>query len=661
MVLAHQEDRGLRWGSALGLATFLLWGSTVLGLTPALEGQVVTIDPEPDTVLVAAQGEGGETPIRNPILALPVAAGGAQIGAGVWVWDRDALLAAVDLTLADLLSRVSGLVSVRSGDYGTPVVVTSFGLGAGQIRLFRDGIEETPMEGGVVDLSQVGLGGIGRVRVERGGSELRIDLQSLEVSDPRPLTTLDVATGDMRTNVFRLGFLHPSALGGTILVGLDRVDTDGPARREPSSAYNSLLRYAFEPRGGMSLLVESRSQGYRHGGAPGEPRALERSDLRIRGGWAPLPGIETDVAWTRTRVSPGGTALAGADSLLPSGAREGFRAGVRWEGGALSVSAAGTIHRGSGWASNGGELRLRAEDPRWGGLFLHADRQGWTVRDADSETGQRAVQLGAGAGYGLRVRGWTPSLVGVSGFFDAGRSLRGAVRPVFDPARPNAEVEVGTGAGFGNGVEGDLPEPLWVPFHARDALEIGVRLDLWSSAWVGSWFRTEADSLAPFGLPFDRRVRSRLGGIRTGFTLSGELPLNRVLPGASLSASAVFAPEPAESDAPWGYLPERSWTGAASWYRAGYDGKLEVWGDVGVRGRDGFPVPPGVLTSSPVGAVQQAPYLQSWYGRLQVRVMTVRVFILWENLAFREGNGDLPSRFQPQTRALYGIRWTMWN
>jgi hypothetical protein len=42
-------------------------------------------------------------------------------------------------------------------------------------------------------------------------------------------------------------------------------------------------------------------------------------------------------------------------------------------------------------------------------------------------------------------------------------------------------------------------------------------------------------------------------------------------------------------------------------------------------------------------------------------VITVRVFVQWENFTVRDDNLEFPGRPQPRTRALYGIRWTMWN
>jgi hypothetical protein len=572
------------------------------------------------------------------------------MGHGVWVWDRDALLNAPDLTLAELLARVPHLVPVRSGDHGSPVGITSLGLGAGQIRLFRDGVEEMPLEGGVMDLAQVGLGGVESVRVERSGSELRIELRSMVASDPRPLTLLEVGTGDLRTNLFRLGFMHPSALGGGLLVALDRMDTEGPLRRESGSVYGSTLRYTNLPREGVSVTLESRSRGLRHPGGAGEPRALERSDLLVRLGWLPTEGLSTDLVLTRSSIKPGSSAQAGADSLLPSSRRGQLQWSARFDQGPVSVSASAGVHQGEGWAANGGSIRLRASDPRWGGLFAQADRQGWKGRAPDDSTGMREVRLGSGAGYGAQLRVWTPEFMGASLFADGHRSSRGRPIPVHDPEQV---PDSAPGSGLGSA--------LWVPFAARTSLEAGVRVAGFGAEATASVFRVEADSLFPFGLSFDRRAPVQEGGVRSGGAVSVRLPLDPLLPGVHLSGSGVFLRGEGEGSSPWSYLPEQSWSAAATWYREGFDGRFEAWGDVGIRGREPLPVPPGVLGRSPSGPGGQAPYFQSWYGRVQVRVMTVRVFVLWENLAFREGNADLPGRFQPQTRAIYGIRWTMWN
>ena len=66
-------------------------------------------------------------------------------------------------------------------------------------------------------------------------------------------------------------------------------------------------------------------------------------------------------------------------------------------------------------------------------------------------------------------------------------------------------------------------------------------------------------------------------------------------------------------------------------------------------GEDGLPVAVDV------------PFNQSWYFRIQVRVVSLRIFIRWENFTVREENRDFPNRTLPKSRVMYGIRWTLWN
>ena len=53
--------------------------------------------------------------------------------------------------------------------------------------------------------------------------------------------------------------------------------------------------------------------------------------------------------------------------------------------------------------------------------------------------------------------------------------------------------------------------------------------------------------------------------------------------------------------------------------------------------------------------------LQCRYGRFQMRIVSLRVFIAWDNFTVRRNLQDFPDRLLPQTRAMYGLRWTMWN
>jgi hypothetical protein len=166
----------------------------------------------------------------------------------------------------------------------------------------------------------------------------------------------------------------------------------------------------------------------------------------------------------------------------------------------------------------------------------------------------------------------------------------------------------------------------------------------------------DADSLHPVGLPTDRGGAVTLGGDRQGFEASAGIPLSFLLDGLS----AVGNLQVWNQDQAWRYLPHQAYQARLTFHDTFYPSQnLEVWADLGVRGRDPMLVP--VLPDVGNPTLEEVPFQQSWFGRLQIRVASARVFVLWDNFTLRPENQDYPGRLLPQTRAMYGIRWTMWN
>jgi hypothetical protein len=585
-------------------------------------------DPAPDTLTQVLP--------RN----LPTLPGGTppRPEAGVWVWDRSELLGTEALTLHDLLTLVPGLILLRGGDYGTPVAATTGGFGPGQVRVFLDGIEDPPKEGGVVDLSQVGLAGVDEVRVERRPGELRVHLTTLQLTEGRPYTHLDVGTGDLRTNLFRATFAHPSILGGTFLVGLDRLDTEGDGPDNEGASFGTRLRYThFQgDRGGVA--VDYRGRTARRPVGIYSPREVNRSDWTVQGRWLLGEDLVGEAFLATSRVEAGGEAAPASDTLLPLGARR--EAGVRFSGevGPGWVRAGTGIRSGEGWPSSVLEVEGGANREGLGGFSASWDREGW--RNGES-------------GHALSARAWTEPRRGISLFGDVQDLRRGI--PFLVP-RPLPDEESGPENGVGEADDPDDPEPIEGPslrFTERSGLRVGARAEWRGVDLSAAYLLTEGDSLAPMGLPFDRNGFTTPAGRRSGVEVAGRLPLDRVLEGLHVRGHAQFWDPGA-----WRYFPDRSWLGALSWRHQGYGSNLEIWTDVGTRGRD------SMLTPIPAEGTEgffEAPMSQSWFARLQIRVITVRVFVQWENFTVRDDNLEFPGRPQPRTRALYGIRWTMWN
>jgi hypothetical protein len=60
-------------------------------------------------------------------------------------------------------------------------------------------------------------------------------------------------------------------------------------------------------------------------------------------------------------------------------------------------------------------------------------------------------------------------------------------------------------------------------------------------------------------------------------------------------------------------------------------------------------------------SLETVPVYENWYGRIHVRVVTVRIFVAWENITINRNLQMFPGRVLPALRSVYGIRWSLWN
>ncbi len=573
-----------------------------------------------------------------PELPRPLPAGW---NTAVWEWGFEDLVGERALNLAELLTEIPTDVPLRGGDYGQPMMISSMAGGGGRVRVFLDGFELAPLEGGVVDLGRISLSGVGRVRVERDASGLTVDLTTQEIEDPRPYTFLEVGTGDLQTNILRGVFSHPNVLKGALSVGLDRVITEGPKRAEAGSNSGAWLRYALLKRDRGGLVLEYRAGAADRGGIY-EPSHARRSDMHGRLRWKLADGLVADAFVGRSSLSPVGDENEAPVPTLPrsqAGLQLAYRSSHFWAHGV------GRKQWGDAWPSWTVGLRAGLGHGAVGHAEAAWDRESW--EDDQGST--------------LRVRAWTRSLFGFSVFGEWENSTRGVPAPVFEPEKPEEPPD-----SLEDPPEEPEPEEPLEPvvrFTEREATRLGAQFAWRGFHLGGAWLRLEADSLVPFGLPPDADGLVLPGGTAEGLEVTARLPLYPR--GLALEGSYVRW----ETDSPWRYLPEEQWDGRLSFHRAFLQtGNLEVWSDVGVKGREVMAMPfadPDWVPEDPenpgVPDLQFAPWYQSWYFRLQIRVVTVRLFIVWDNIVLKDDNQDFPGRVLPSTRTLYGVRWTLWN
>ena len=622
--------------SDLPLLLLILTG---LSGTPLLAQEVTDTLPRPDSLLAVEdtilQEEADSGVIRVlPRLIDPHPTG---IRSGIWQWDRYDLLSSRALTLAELLAEIPGVLPIRAGDYGMPVAVTAFAVGAGRVRVFIDGVEMLPLEGGTTDLTRIGLGGMELVRARRSAGGIRIDMETLVPNDPRPYSQVEAGTGDLSTNLFRGTFVHPSALGGSVSLVMERLDTQGPGGGEPGSFSGAWIRYSYLRGENVGLAVDFRRMSSGRGELQ-SPADVTRSDWTMR----------SRVRLTEGVVAEGFIAQASlkaeeADTFLFKNETRG-----QW-GGRLSVD------RERVWGTLAAR-RLGAEGlPDW---EVEAEIGGdlWGYGGVSASLARESWSTGEGTRNHIRL--WTEPVYGLSAFAEIEGGQRGI--PYLPPPDPVPDT---TG-----GAEGGTEPPTIVPrLVDRSATRFGAQFQWRGLSLSGARLSFEADSIHSLGLVSDVNGLTLPGETRTGYEVLGRIPL--LADGLSLVGSYQWW-DPLEAQIPegdeptlWPYLPDRIYKASVSYHNTFFQTEnLELWADIGVQGRDGMALPLLDPEADPLAqTLLTVPWYQSWYGRLQVRVVTVHVFIMWENFTLRRENQDYPGRLLPATRALYGVRWSLWN
>jgi len=189
----------------------------------------------------------------------------------------------------------------------------------------------------------------------------------------------------------------------------------------------------------------------------------------------------------------------------------------------------------------------------------------------------------------------------------------------------------------------------------RRATRLGATLSWRGLALSGARLQVESDSLIPLGIEPDRGSPFLAGAELSGWELWGRVPTfweNLRLEG-SLQ----------QWDEPGMYLPEQIYRGALVFHKTYLESEnFELWWKLGVRGNSVMTVHLlGEEDEEGLRPLETVPFYQNWYGRIQIRIVTVQVFIGWDNFIRRRNLQNFPGRVLPITRTWYGLRWTMWN
>lgn len=542
-----------------------------------------------------------------------------------WTLDRAAIMGSRDLTLLELLESIPGVIPLRGGDYGAPEAASAMGLAAGRVRIFLEGMELLPLDGGVADLGLVSLAGIEEIHVERGPGELRIHLESLRVEDPRSLSLVEAGTGELDTNLFRGTFVAPRALRGSFGLALERLDTRGSGAQETGSRTAWWLRYGVLPGERYGVLAELRGSS-REIGVDVYPGKLTRTDWTVRARARLGATLTTELFTSGSSLKSDGSA-----ELIPirrSRSQHGVRMG--WE--RADLWASGVLR-----TFGGPDLPSRSLELEAGATLGYGGVHGrWS---SDSWAGEAASTTMA--------RAWT-TVAGFSLFASWEDGRRGAV--IYPPRQPEPSTEPAEGE--------EPPAEPEASSRLTDARTFRAGASFrWRGFRIGgAWMSFEVDSLPPLGTELDRAGGVEEGGKRTGWEGTAEVPLP--VDGFALVGTYQTWDEEAR------YLPARLYSGGIRFHDVFLDtGNFELWGELGVRGHDPMRVPLArdFDQLEQEGSFATVPFHQNWYIDIQARIVSLSLFIRWENVMVRQNLQNFPGRVLPATRGFYGIRWKLWN
>ena len=545
----------------------------------------------------------------------------ASFATGVWEWDRADIMADGANNLAELFHALPGVIALLGGDYGTPSSLTAFGLGGGGYRILRDGLEVYAAEGSVPNLQLIGLAGISRVRLDRSMGQMLIEMWSHEYEDGRPFSIIEAGTGDLDTNLFRGTYADPVALGGSVAVGLERMDTRGRGqeRTEAGNRTGSWARYQVHvgDRFGIALNYRGFSTQTK---VPEYKPVTTRSDVSARAAYQPMEGL-TLTAFAGQSTS---SIDAAADSLLIlDDSRSEFGGSLGVERGMLWLRSSYRSFEGS-LPSGRMEARSGLSHHRWGGVSGRWSSSKWNNREVSSFGARAWLKPTTFAtifasyedgSYGSRV-----------GFLSGGIPSVDQNSPV---AQATASIVNRTGG------------------------RAGVVIGVGGAALGGSALYRSADQVLPLGLELDDGATAEAGLERNGYEGIVVLPI--FLRGLTLEGSYQFWDE----EAP--YQPRQIYRGSFQFHRVFLESEnLELWASLGVRGHDPMLT---FVENNEIGdgSLARVPFYQSWYMQAQVRIVTVRLWLGMDNITLRRNLQMYPDRLLPYGRSFFALRWDLWN
>ncbi|HEX6588793.1 MAG TPA: hypothetical protein VF039_07200 [Longimicrobiales bacterium] len=539
---------------------------------------------------------------------------------GVWQWNRAELLRSTAVSVADLLERIPGLSRFRAGWVTQPELVVSPAALSGDVEVLLDGYPLDPLTSTTLDLSRIGITDLERVRVERRGGRLCVELTPLEHPTPRggyettpdsgsAYTRVEIVTGDFDTDGLSGVFMAPRFLFGPFVAAISRLNSDGLGRTQPGRTTGAWLRWSLM-RERWGIHAEYRRAGLRRDDSSPFPGGQTREEMiaraRVRP-WDPFTAelyaghSEVDDEFIIDSVSTG---LAGTHVGLRTaydGAWAGTHAAVRLRNGDVGPDLA--------W-----ELDAELTPLPWLALNGGFDAESWGERSAARWIAGAAV----GPVYGAR-----------------------------------AFVELADGS---HGIHW-LGRPDGSPVVERSTQRAGVDWSLGGWMLGAAAFMAEGDSVAPPAIPGIGLSGARDLPLYPGFDVQGFEVSARVPLPWDFALEGWYTRTGADGDPRSAFQPVESGRVALAWHDLPLESvQLEVDARIELEYRGDMLAPD--LSSGALMAVEGQPSLDF---DLNIRVLDIHAWVSWQNILHNLERFDLPDQRLPGQAAYFGVKWELWN
>jgi hypothetical protein len=584
---------------------------TVRTPTDTLPPPTDTLPQRPDTLPADSMAQDTLPPPPPPPLPPMLDPMPAGFATGVWVWDRAALQSEPYLSVNDLLDRVPGVITLRSGFHLQPEAASTWGATAGGIEVVLDGYTLWPLADPTFDLAQIELGSLESVRIERRAAGLRIVLRTTEAFSGEPYTRIEAGIGEpIGVNLFRGQFLAPHVFFGPLGLAVERFESEGIDGNETADMFSGWLKWGLT-RERYGAQIEYRQQSLQRELPSPFAREMDRRDVLVRGRWIATDGLTFEAYGGHSRVE---VTEADADENDVPVARDVLQIGTR------GAFARGPLALEAGFRFNNERLIPVTE----------IEARSW-------------LQLGMlGVGGEVHRSSWR----------DGDATLGWLLHATFTPIPAISLFAQYGGGDQGAPAWGDSARTIFESGHTL--LRAGGQLRTLGADVGAALLSVERDSLFGFELPFDTAAVPIAADRLRGWELYGRVPLFRDVFYVDGALTSWFD---------WTtsfYTPTRSWRAALNAHISPLEsGNLDVLTRIEARQRGIVSLP----TASAEGDIVQrdlAPERTTFDWWLRIQILSVQAFLRYEDLT-GERAADFPGRGLPGPRILYGVKWYFYN